>query len=289
AEAELRKARADHAAAEKALAAERQSGQEAVRQRDLALSERDRALAALADAATELRRAQADHARATAQLAEAWAQRDQFQAEGNAQAEARAALQRDLEQSRSEHDALLQERDDLLGLYRRTDELLRKAQDDYVAMERRAQTLDTEYRRMAGFARELVASRSWRLTRPLRAIVRRLRGHGAVDPAFPVFREPDPPPAPVSADGTPAEAMPAGGAMPPPQVPQSLNDFLFDEFGPEAAADVTARIRHYRLPVDMREVRGASALACSEEQALAWARALAAKARVRDDGPPDVS
>src|SRR5690606_22291617 len=251
-ESELRKAQADFAAVTTELGQARASGEQAVRERDAAHAERDRALGILGQAERALGKARADHATATA-----------------------------------ERDALLGERDRLLALYRQTDALLRKAQGDFAAMEQRAAMLDAEYRRMAGFARDIVGSRSWRLTRPLRAFTRKLHGHAGGDPSLPEFGGDSP--ASWSAPPAGAEAASAGEPPQPTDVPQSLNDFLFDEFGPEAAADVTGRIRHYRLPVDTREVRAASALDCSEAQALAWARALSAKPRPHAGDAPDVS
>ncbi len=287
-ESELRKAQADFAAVTTELGQARASGEQAVRERDAALGERDRALGVLGQAERALGKARADHATAAAERDALQEERDALQGERDALQGERDALQGERDALQGERDALLGERDRLLALYRQTDALMRKAQGDFAAMEQRAEMLDAEYRRMAGFARDIVESRSWRLTRPLRALTRKLHGHAGADPALPEFGGGD---IPASWSAPPAGGEPASAGEPPRPtlVPQSLNDFLFDEFGPEAAADVTGRIRHYHLPVDTREVRAASALDCSEAQALAWARALSAKPRPHAGDAPDVS
>jgi GT2 family glycosyltransferase len=197
---------------------------------------------------------------------------------------------------------LADEKDQVLQTYRRTDELLRQTQLDYQQRDRdyhatRA-ALEASFAEAGALRRELEAihaSHSWRLTAPLRALVRRARGE------VPWW-----PPRPAAADVPslapslirPAEAAsrveaeaPASNmetaaplARPHPQ----LRAFLVEDFGEAAAADTVLRIDRYRLPIVGDEVRGASQIECGEEQAVAWAREIARRAPAEVDAP-DVS
>ncbi|MGN6113646.1 MAG: glycosyltransferase [Luteimonas sp.] len=260
------------------------------RERDAALAERDNALVAIEAAEGRLRDSQSAHAATARERDTALSERDEALRERNEALQTVEEIRDLLREAREEQEQvrtdLGQERDRLLALYRSTDELLQKAQSDFNWLEQRHRALDADYATLSSFTREILASRSWRLTARLRRIARRVRGVAGEDWPMPALTALDPPERAhaqaAGDDGAPSAQAPA--------VPQSLSDFLFDEFGADAARDVVSRIRHYRLPVDTREVRAAAALECTEEQALAWAAAISALAPPEaEDAAPDVS
>lgn len=217
---------------------------------------------------------------------------------------AQAALQAELdacvERERRSIADLERERDALLGTYRQTDALLQQEQEDY--RQRDAECTATRTALEAGLAegatlrRELAsmhASHSWRMTAPMRALARRLRGELPWWPLrimAPVARPP------LDAGSDAVEATPAADAgsadlsVPLRRPHAALRAFLTEEFGEAAAADAILRIDRYHLPIPGDETRGASKLECSRAQAFEWARAIARRAGApRDAERPAVS
>ena len=219
-------------------------------------------------------------------------------------AEACAPLLLDRARRLRETDALresaLVERDAVLRTYRETDALLRQAQADYQQRDQeytglRAEhdamraALNLAYRESDELRRELttmLGSRSWKLTRPLRAAVRRMHGQDPADTdllrlsAMPGERL-DTGSGDAMAKGEGGTALPHAG----------LRDFLVAEFDETVAADVVLRIDRFRLPTPAMEVRAASRATCTEQEAVAWVRDIARRAEQRQEpGPePDVS
>jgi GT2 family glycosyltransferase len=157
--------------------------------------------------------------------------------------------------------------------------------------------LDLAYRESDELRRELRAmlgSRSWKLTRPLRAAMRRAHGQDPADPdllRLPAMAggrldtgAPD-----ALAGGEGGIALPQAGVL--PRTHAALRDFLVAEFDETAAADVVLRIDRFRLPTLGTEARSASRVACTEQEAVAWARDIARRAgQLPEPGPePDVS
>lgn len=135
----------------------------------------------------------------------------------------------------------------------------------------------------------IYASRSWALTRPLReawqiggrllptqlrTMIRRRHQ----------LRLPPPDIGPDAAGQAHAEGAPRRRHV-------ALADFLNAEFGATETFETIARIEHYALPVDDSRNRSAASASCSEEQAVAWAHALAGLSRgsALDADSPEVS
>jgi GT2 family glycosyltransferase len=151
--------------------------------------------------------------------------------------------------------------------------------------------LDLAYRESDELRRELrtmLGSRSWKLTRPLRAAMRRMQGQ---DPADPDFLR-------LSMTGgerldtraaEDSAALPQAGALSRPHA--CLRDFLFAEFDETVAADVVLRIDRFRLPTPAAESRAALRVTCTEQEAAAWVRDIARRAGQRPEpgAEPDVS
>jgi GT2 family glycosyltransferase len=254
-----------------------------------AVQERDHALQVYRETDERLRTTQADFAALELELAERSraleAQRaahDALQAEHEALRGAQQALQQ-------ERDSVQTQRDDLLALYRDTDALLQQTQQDYVERDHECvrlhdalQATQQEREALHHDLSRVLGSRSWRLTRPLRAIARLLRGES---PGVGSFME-------RARHGNPASAVPRAAASLLPRarrIPSGLRTFLEAEFGEATCRDVVARIERYHLPLPVHDVRPASDVTCSEDDARAWAQAIAARAKPAPDGAPDVS
>ncbi len=138
---------------------------------------------------------------------------------------------------------------------------------------------------------EMLASRSWRLTSPMRGLRR------AGDRLLALTGRP--PPASAAHLPRRLQRLPATGDSsgdPAPSYEQrghpGLGAFLQAEFGESATAEVLARIDRYRLPVDTTPLRGAASADCSIEEARQWAVAIARLAASRaddEDAAPDVT
>jgi len=215
-----------------------------------------------------------------------------------------AELSTQLEHQHSALVALEVERDSILETYRQTDALLQQTQQDYRQRDREylaaRAALEASFVEANDLRRELEsmhASHSWRLTAPMRAMMRRVRGEA---PWWPPRAE---------KAGTPvatrplADAVALASAIPPESdsvaptadlsVPllrphARLRAFLVEEFGEAAAADTVLRIDRFHLPIVGDQVREATEIACSEARALAWAHGLARHAPPEVDAP-DVS
>lgn len=186
-------------------------------------------------------------------------------------------------------------------------ELLRTQQDyrlrerDYLAARG---ALESSLAEAGGLRRDLEsvrASRSWRMTAPLRALMRRVRGElpwwslrtTEAESALLLL------PAPTEAgdavaiavpEPVPVDAAASDLSMPLHRPHAGLRAFLVEEFGESAAADTIQRIDRYHLPIAGAEVRGASKLECSPAQGFEWASDIVRRARdLGDSAAPDVS
>lgn len=179
---------------------------------------------------------------------------------------------------------------------------LRRTQDDYVVRDRECADLRHELaevtRQAESASREaesvreqadalrrelavVLGSRSWRVTRPLRYVTRLVHGGQAEDPHA---LQPTLPPAPAL-----VHAMHRSAATRVRHAPThaALRRFLDAEFGEGVSTDVIARIDRFRLPIPTEDVRGSARLECSDEEVVAWARAIAVRAPIAatDDAP----
>ncbi|HMB42521.1 MAG TPA: glycosyltransferase, partial [Luteimonas sp.] len=244
--------------------------------------ERDELLAMVRSTETQLLDARRDHAQAQADTAATQAERDQLLELFN---ETKARLQA--------------ERDELLALYQSTDALLQKTQSDYIERDQQRTSLAADLQsvraanaRLQADLATILGSRSWKLTRPLRYVMRQLRGEGLDRPASPMpssaLAEPSLPTAPSRLPNEPRKP----GGQPVQQRPHAeLRGFLAAEFDEATATDVADRIDHYRLPIPGPQAQATKDVACDASEALAWAHALGAKAatRLQPSGTPDVS
>ncbi len=174
-----------------------------------------------------------------------------------------------------------------------TNARLRTTQDDYERRDRdylatsqsltaTSQALDMARQSL----RQILGSRSWKLTAPLRRLMRALRNDTSDDISFPEFD--------ASIAAAPAREATTGASTvsgPVARPHLQLRRFLDAEFGTVVAADVVARIERFGLPVPTQDVRAAARVACDESQALAWVEAMAGESApsIATDGAPDVS
>jgi len=191
------------------------------------------------------------------------------------------ALRKDYEALRLEGDAHLIEID-------RINALLHKAQFDYAERDLECESLRAELAEVMRQADELrrelgvlLGSRSWRITRPLRFANRVARRAAGAPDERPLL------PRTVERTARAQETQVAERSHP------GLRRFLDAEFDAKTTADTIARIERYRLPVSSDTTRRASRLACSEDDAVAWAHAIATRTPLApvasEDVPPDVS
>jgi GT2 family glycosyltransferase/glycosyltransferase involved in cell wall biosynthesis len=207
--------------------------------------------------------------------------------------------QRALREAAAIAEDLLRERDAALRAHRDTEARLVEAHEAYGAHlarkdERLKEVHETYEAQLAATTAELrrtqadyaaaadaqaqlarvLESRSWKLTAPLRRVMRVLRRDGSVDPAS-------------VGSAAPAHASDVSAS----RTHTKLRTFLDAEFGPAVSHHVVGRIEHFRLPVPTRDVRTATRMECDEAEALAWAVAIAAEpaASVFTDAVPDVS
>jgi GT2 family glycosyltransferase len=152
--------------------------------------------------------------------------------------------------------------------------------------------IDAQRDRFQSELEVIYASRSWRITAPLRGAAR--LGRQLLERPYRRLLLPAPAPEAPRARIEPP-AMPVAPRLLEPAFEQrphaGLRAFLIEEFGSHAAEEVVQRIDHYRLPMPTAEIRAASAGACSEADAVAWATAIARRARHRIDteAVPEVS
>lgn len=245
-------------------------------------------------------------------------------------AEACAPLLLDRARRLRETDALresaLLERDSVLRIYRETDAVLhstradyetrladvdaelRQAQADYQQRDQECTGLRAEhdamraalnraYRESDELRRELTAilgSRSWKLTRPLRAAMRRAHGQDPADTdllrlSAMAGERLDTGTGDAMAREEGGTALPQAGGL--HRVHAGLRDFLVAEFDETVAADVVLRIDRFRLPTPAAEARAAARITCTEQEATAWVRDIARRAGQRPEpgAEPDVS
>ncbi|MFL6591555.1 MAG: glycosyltransferase, partial [Luteimonas sp.] len=167
-----------------------------------------------------------------------------------------------------------------------TNARLRRTQDDYEQRNQdylaTSQALDAAHQSL----RQILYSRSWKVTAPLRRLMRAMRKDPSGDVSFPDST------APITT--APAGQATAAGSAASDRVRRShlqLRRFLDAEFGTAVAADVVARIERFGLPVPTQDVRAAVRVACDEAQAMAWVQAMANEPAqsIATDGTPDVS
>jgi GT2 family glycosyltransferase len=177
---------------------------------------------------------------------------------------------------------------------------LRQTQADYQQRDQECiatrASLGAAYHESDELRRALVSilnSRSWRLTRPLRATMRRVHGKDSADPdllrlSTTACKHPDGDTGEMLASGKDVAAVPADIQS---HSHAGLRDFLMAEFDESVAAEVVLRIERFRLPTPAMEARAASDVGCTEHEALAWVRDIARRAEQRPEpGPePDVS
>lgn len=262
---------------------------ELVEERDVLLSERDRALLAYRQTEDQLHRTEASYREMASEKDELI----QMQ-EGK------------LKELVEERGVLSSERDQALLSHRRAEEELQRIEADYqerLRLELAARgDLDRALARVVSERDMLIreigaihASRSWRVTAPLRnlgSLIRALLRPGSAV-ATPELR----------LRGNEASLLPSGGESVPDSAPRpfepafrtrkhrDLRHFLVAEFGPVAADDAVLRIDRYRLPVESGAVRAAAKISCTEDEALNWAAAIAQQAsqRMVESLEPDVS
>ncbi len=256
-------------------------------------------LAAEADSLRSQRAAQAEsianlHTRLESQLAEVMATRDLVDiandkvksVEDEREGLRALAAQRELELVRLRELAAKLE-----------SQQLRQA-NEAQALQREIQVTRSELRRAQDGLEQIRASRSWRITAPLRSVANAGRNilqvsrNGLHRPRrllaleAPKMREIGE--GPATEAGQDRNGEPAWTRRKHP----GLRAFLQAEFGEADAADFLQRIDRYRLPVATEAVHSAASVPCSNEDAQAWAAALARRAaQLPDagDAAPDVS
>ncbi|MFT3897083.1 MAG: glycosyltransferase [Thermomonas sp.] len=274
-------------------------------ERDDAIGERDSALRVYRDTDLRLRETQAAHrelqARSEAEKSE---MRRGYEAQQARSESEKEQISGQLELALSGKATVEEERSSILETYRQTDDLLRQTQLDYQRRDREylatRAALEASFAEAGGLRRELEsirASHSWRLTAPLRALMRRARGES---PWWPLRSAEAETPLSIPLSGVSEAEIPSLRVEPdspaaatdlslPLLRPHArLRTYLVEEFGEAAAADAVLRIDRYHLPIVGDEVRGAAKLECSDEQAIAWAREIARRAPAEVHSP-DVS
>ena len=257
-------------ASEGALGRERDEALRVYRETDERLQQAHRAYGTqLANAAAEL---QQTHASYRDQLDAADAELQQAR---DAYRENVAASEEELHQTRQVYEAQLE----------RTEAQLQQTQSDYrqrdadyvaarVALDTARSQLDAVRREAAALRGELAAmldSRSWKLTAPLRDLMRVVRG-GATEapPSVALYTDMD-----IPDDVADAEVAAAPAAGPRARRHVGLRRFLDGEFGEPTTTEVVARIDRYRLPVPTQESHAALRIECGEREAIDWATDLA--------------
>ncbi|MCX7041265.1 MAG: glycosyltransferase [Gammaproteobacteria bacterium] len=227
-----------------------------------------------------------------AEQAQAAAEQAQAAAE---QAQAAAAERQDLQAAAALHKLEVgQMRESMVKV-----ETLRATQaSEAKRAQRELENTRSELRRAQDAIAQLRASHSWRITAPLRSLT--TAGRKLLEVSRHSLRRPKDLLAlapPESAAGQPADApaAPRDASTEPAYARRkhaSLRTFLTAEFGDGAAAEMLLRIDRFRLPVETDQVRSASTISCSVEEARYWAAAIARRAH-QDAGSepfqPDVS
>ena len=197
-------------------------------------------------------------------------------------------LARNSEQLQQVHEAYESQLADTNARLRRTQDDYEQRNRDYFAasqaLKETAHALNTTYASL----QQLVGSKSWRLTAPLRKLMRLARGEASQDFVLDTRATS----ATFPRAGADGEDL-GGRTMPSAPRPHSkLRRFLDAEFGPLVAEDVVARIDRFRLPVPTQDVRVAAHVTCDEAEAEAWVEAMAhepARSVATDADAPDVS
>lgn len=254
------------------------------------------ALAAEADALRAQLANETEQAREYSRLADERARDLAEQARAAAeQARAAAAERQDLHAAAALHKLEVgQMRESMAKI-----ETLRASQaSDAKRVQRELENTRAELRRAQDAVAQLRSSHSWRITAPLRSLT--TAGRKLLDVSRLSLRSPKDLLAlapPDSTGGRAAEAPVATRDVPtepayPRRKHDSLRAFLTAEFGDGVAAEMLLRIDRFRLPVETDQVRSASTLTCSVEEARYWARVISQRAR-QDSGSepfqPDVS
>ena len=178
-------------------------------------------------------------------------------------------------------------------------EALRVAQtSDATRVQRELESTRAELRQAQDTTALLRSSHSWRITAPLRSLT--TAGRKLLDVSRHSLRRPKhllvlAPPA--SGDSRAADVPVATSeTLTEPAYQRrkhvSLRAFLAAEFGDGAAAEMLLRIDRFRLPVEIDQVRSASTLTCSNEEARYWVGLLSQRVhhdRGSESCEPDVS
>lgn len=307
-----RAAAADWTAQAAALRDERDRALSAFHGTDATLHATEQAFAELSTQAEDLRTQRESHLQSLAELgsrlesatAESAALRDLVvlsHAQEQALRSEAAGLSARLDQVRNERDdqrALAGQRElDLAQLRDRLDAAETARLALAADLQRAVRELDltrSELRRAQDAMAQFQASRSWRITAPLRSVA--TAGRQLVHVTRNTLQRPKRilQLAPPEAARPPAADLAEVRTSEPPYARRKhagLRAFLTAEFGDGAAADMLLRIDRYRLPVDTGAGRAAASIACSDDDARAWVVALARRAAQRpaDDSAPDVS
>jgi GT2 family glycosyltransferase/glycosyltransferase involved in cell wall biosynthesis len=198
------------------------------------------------------------------------------------------AVRREYEALRQDYEAIRLEDDARLIEIDRINAMLHKAQSDYAERDLECESLRAELAeavRQADEARRelgvILGSRSWKITRPLR-FANRVARHAA--------GAPDERPLLPRATARTARAQDTQAAE---RSHPGLRRFLDAEFDAKTTQDTIALIERYRLPVSSDTTRRAARLSCSEDDAVAWALAIATRPPLApvasEDVAPDVS
>lgn len=209
---------------------------------------------------------------------------------------ARDAVARELSQTRAkvemtaaerddalaERDVAFEERDSVVRLYKDTDALLQQANADYAHLDATYADLQQVHVDQGRELATVYASRSWRLTNPLRwmmATWHRVRRLGLDDSNTPEASKSGL----IRRDSGKNTARGAGYRL-------QLQAYLAAEFGRRTAVTVLARIERYQLPWQTTAARAPAAIECSLESALIWTKEIALRANSRKiEDIPDVS
>jgi hypothetical protein len=238
--------------------------------REQALSERNAALSVYEATDARLSRTQQDFGQIEARTRAVGGQTRALEADRNDLLVQYHANGRALRETEAERERLEAETQRPAFSVRRNRRPLRQTEADYVERDDEAENCawpGTPPARGGNLRDELalmLGSRSWKLTRPLRFMMRhwhRLRGPGRPGCRYRLSRSR------VAVAKQPSPSRAARQL----QSHTMLRKFLVAEFGEAAAADVVARIEHYDLPCQQRTRRSALRTECTLEQALEWA------------------
>lgn len=279
-------------------------------QRDALLSERDKVSRIQQETETQLRSTESSYRQAEAEcekllekLKELVEERDVLLSERDRALLAHRQTEDQLHRTEASYREMASEKDQLLQmqesklkeLVEERDMLSRRAADELQRVEAALARAVSERDMLVREIGVIHASRSWRVTAPLRnlgSLVRSvLRPRSAQRPPGVMLRDSNEPSLlPSGAEGAPTVEPQPSEPMFRRRKHRDLRHFLVAEFGPVAADDALLRIDRYRLPVESG-VRAAAKISCTDDEALNWAAAMAHQASqcMVESPDPDVS